>query len=201
MRSYLLKQEAYLSDFCDYAELKIQSNGIRWQNIVAQKIVYTEGYYLRNNPLFSLVKLYPAHGEMLTIVSKKISDKHIVSSNITLLPLGNDEFRVGSTYNWQQNQAIPTAQGKHELSSKLDELLDHPYKICSHNAGIRPTVADRRPVLGFSDETPAVGLFNGLGSRGVMNGPYFAEEMAQMIVNPAYFPLSEVQLQRFTQLT
>jgi glycine/D-amino acid oxidase-like deaminating enzyme len=69
------------------------------------------------------------------------------------------------------------------LENQLKEILQVPFKVLDHKVGIRPTVKDRRPLLGMHMEHKRLGIFNGLGTRGVMLAPYFANHLANHIFN------------------
>ena len=67
------------------------------------------------------------------------------------------------------------------------------------NVGFRPTVADRRPILGRHERHKNLYVFNGLGARGILNGCYFSKELFDFIEGKKDL-LSEVNLTRFTEL-
>ena len=48
-------------------------------------------------------------------------------------------------------------------------------------AGIRPTVKDRRPLVGRHNTHKNMFVLNGLGTRGVMIGPYVADKLFKLI--------------------
>jgi glycine/D-amino acid oxidase-like deaminating enzyme len=51
-----------------------------------------------------------------------------------------------------------------------------------HFAGVRPTVKDRRPLVGTHAEYSAIHILNGLGTRGVMLGPSMAKANARKMI-------------------
>ena len=51
-----------------------------------------------------------------------------------------------------------------------------------HFAGVRPTVKDRRPLVGTHSGLNSIHILNGLGTRGVMLGPYLANQLFQQIL-------------------
>ena len=90
----------------------------------------------------------------------------------------------------------PTKKGKEELMSKLKTFLSCEFEVVQHLAGIRPTVKDRRPLVGRHPEHKNLYVLNGLGTRGVMIAPYVAEKLYQFIENNE--PLdSEIDVNRF----
>jgi glycine/D-amino acid oxidase-like deaminating enzyme len=81
---------------------------------------------------------------------------------------------VGATYNWQDKTSNPSEEGKTELLARINEILDCKFEIIDHFAGVRPTVRDRKPLVGTHSNFPRLHILNGLGTRGVMLGPALA---------------------------
>jgi glycine oxidase len=48
-------------------------------------------------------------------------------------------------------------------------------------AGVRPTVKDRKPLIGLHPKNPKIGIFNGLGARGVLMGPYLSKQFSSIL--------------------
>ena len=67
-----------------------------------------------------------------------------------------------------------------------------------HHAGIRPTMLDRRPVLGRHPEYPSLYVYNGLGTKGYMLAPLLSKEMADFILTETAVD-KEVSLGRFSK--
>ena len=87
---------------------------------------------------------------------------------------------------------------KTELLGKLDTFLKCSYEVVKHVAGIRPTVTDRRPLVGQHPDYPRFYLLNGFGSRGVMIAPFAAQQLFQAI--EAQIPVHpEMDIARFAQ--
>jgi glycine/D-amino acid oxidase-like deaminating enzyme len=57
--------------------------------------------------------------------------------------------------------------------------LKIPFEVVDHQAGIRPAIADRRPVIGRHPDFKPLYIFNGLGSKGAMLTP----TLAQIFIN------------------
>jgi glycine oxidase len=115
---------------------------------------------------------------------------------VFILPLGNSLFKVGATYNWNDKTNTPTQEGKQELIDRIKEILTCDFEIVSHYAGIRPTVKDRKPLVGTHREFSNIHILNGLGTRGVMLGPAMAKALFEHI--ELGIPLaSEINIKRF----
>ena len=106
----------------------------------------------------------------------------ILKHNIFLVPMGGDLFWAGSTSRLEFDDPNPSEYGRQWLISELQKTLAVPFEIVEHLAGIRPTVADVRPFLGFHKEHAALAIFNGLGTKGALLGPYFAKQMADFLL-------------------
>jgi glycine/D-amino acid oxidase-like deaminating enzyme len=66
-----------------------------------------------------------------------------------------------------------------------------------HQAGIRPAISDRRPIIGQHAEQKRAYIFNGLGARGGMVAPYFVMHFTDYLLDGK--PLNkEVDIGRFS---
>ena len=93
------------------------------------------------------------------------------------MPLGDNLYKVGATFNWTDKTSEPSEAGKDELVEKLKKVITIPYTIVSQSAGIRPTVSGRRPLVGVHPEESKLIVLNGLGTRGVMIAPTVAKNL------------------------
>jgi glycine oxidase len=163
----------------------------------ADKIVFCEGYHLTKNPLFDFIKMNPAKGEVLLIHAPDLSEEFILNKKVFVLPVGNHRFKVGSTYEWEDLSEHPTEKGKESILDRLNQLINVDYKIENHWAGVRPAIADRRPVLGQHPDHKKVFVFNGLGTKGVMLAPYFSRLLGAFLEGDHGLLLDEITVNRF----
>ena len=63
----------------------------------------------------------------------------------------------------------------------METFITCEYKVVNHVAGIRPTVVDRRPLIGGHPEYSNLFILNGFGSRGVLIGPQLSHELYKYI--------------------
>lgn len=188
----------YIIDFTiNFNQINPKANTFQIGNVTANKIVFCEGHHVTANPLFPFIKMNPAKGEILLIHSPFLSEEFILNKQVFVLPLGNQRFKVGSTYEWIDLTETVTEKGKVSIVERLDNLISTEYTVEEQRAGIRPTVADRRPILGIHPEFKNISIFNGLGTKGVMLAPYFAKEMIKVLTIDNYLSPEEVRLDRF----
>ena len=80
-------------------------------------------------------------------------------------------------------------------TSALKEVISCDFEVIDHLAGVRPTVKDRRPLLGKHNLHNHLYILNGLGTRGVLFAPYLSDKLYQYIENG--IPLdNEISIER-----
>ena len=195
--TFLKSKQSYLAEVFDYNALTINDNEVNYQSVCANNIVFCDGHLITKNPYFNWIPMKPAKGDVLTIECKELKlTQDIFNKGFFIMPLGNNLYKVGATYEWEHLNDTPTQKGKDELLKKLNTVITIPYQIISHDAGVRPSVIDRRPVVGNHPEFKNLFVFNGLGTKAVMLAPYFAKQLVSNIkyqnpidleVNPSRF--------------
>jgi glycine oxidase len=196
---YLENNTSYIDEEFDYAQLNITHQAVNYKTISANNIIFCDGYLITNNPYFNWIPMKPAKGETLTIHCPNLNlQNDIFNKGFFIMPLKNDLYKVGATYEWETLNDIPTEKGKAELIQKLNSVITSPYQIVSHDAGVRPSVIDRRPVVGKHPEYKNVFIFNGLGTKAVMLAPYFAKQLVNFIQNNSVID-ADVNPERFAK--
>ena len=195
-RNYLTEKKILKSEGFKYNTLHIEKDKVSYQNIHAKKIVFCEGFGLAKNPFFNYLPMQETKGELLTIHAPNLDIYFLVKAAVFVLPLGDCYYKVGATFNWKDKTKLPTAEGKQELESKLKTFIKTPYTVINHTAGIRPTVKDRRPLVGKHPEYENVAILNGLGTRGVMIAPSTAKALYKHLEHNQELP-AEITIERF----
>lgn len=196
-RNYLVDTNRFRQEALDYTAISFEENCCAYKDIKAKHIIFAEGFGLHANPYFNHLPLDGTKGELFIIKAPGLDLDVIVNTSVFILPLGNDLFKVGATYNWKDKTDLPTEEGKAELVERIQEIIDCDFEIVSHFAGVRPTVRDRRPLVGTHAVHKRIHLLNGLGTRGVMLGPAMADALYNAIEKQ--IPLvKEIDIQRFS---
>jgi glycine/D-amino acid oxidase-like deaminating enzyme len=180
-------------------ELNIQEENIIWKDRTYGKVIFCQGFMAHENAFFNWLPFTPVKGQILEIATERALKPNIINQGIFILPLSESRARVGATYSWDPLDWEPTAEATAELEEKLKAILKVPYQIESETAGIRPSVKDRRPLIGIHPEHSNVAIFNGLGTKGVTLAPFFANQFVQHLENGKELdPL--VNIQRYFSL-
>jgi glycine oxidase len=181
----------------DHAELRLLPGQVRYKSETAGNILFCEGYLLKENPLFNWIPLKPAKGEIMTLGLPDLRLRQaIFNRNGFLMDVSEGVYKLGATYAWDDLSQDPTPRGQEELLGKLRQMTGCAYRVIRHEAGIRPSSTDRRPVIGPHPRHGQVYVFNGLGTKGVMLAPFFAENFVNFYLQKE--PLHpEVDVRRF----
>jgi glycine/D-amino acid oxidase-like deaminating enzyme len=196
--AFLEREELLVSDSFDHNRLEQNSLHITYGSITAKQIVFTEGFGLRQNPFFNYLPMQGSKGEYLTIKCPTLKENNAIKSSVFVIPLGNDVYKVGANYDRDTSNSLPTDNTKIELLKKLDALLDCPYEVVGHQAGIRPTVKDRKPLVGQHPEYDKLFVLNGFGSHGIMIGPWAADQLFSAIEKGTALD-SEIDIKRYVK--
>lgn len=181
-------------------DLTLKPDGVQYQHITAEKIVFCDGIACAQNPWFSLLPFSANKGEALIIDCPGLPTDHVFKRGFLLAPLAQTgTFWAGSNYAWEFDDAAPTDAFYQATTNFLNGWLKQPYTVLQHKAAVRPATVERRPFVGFHPLHPAVGILNGMGTKGTSLAPFFAHQLAQHIVLGQ--PLTpEADVRRFSRI-
>jgi glycine/D-amino acid oxidase-like deaminating enzyme len=196
-RIYLSQQNLIRNEKFETEELKISDGFVSFKDISASNIIFCEGPAAAQNPFFSKLKFKHSKGEVIEAQIPEINLDEIISKDVFILPLENGRYKIGSTYTWDEPDWQITESARQTLLEKLKFITSAEPHLIAQYAGIRPTMHDRKPVLGFLPNCPQIGIFNGLGSKGALLGPYFARHFGEFISGKSNLINPEVQVGRY----
>lgn len=182
LRQYFQKKATFVETEAKKDEFSFSDTGVFWKNYRAKKLLLCDGMGDLCKSFFPKLDFRPVKGEVLDLKFTKAAFRHIVNRNGWILPLNNGSCKFGATYE-KPTDCLPSEAGKSELLRRLSLLSPERYLILAHKAGIRPATYDRRPFLGLHPKNKQVGLFNGLGAKGVSLAPFLANEFAKYLDN------------------
>jgi glycine/D-amino acid oxidase-like deaminating enzyme len=90
----------------------------------------------------------------------------------------------------------PSPLGRTILEAAARDLLQQPFEVTRHVAGVRVTLPDKRPVIGTHPQEPRLGLVNGLGAKGALWAPWLAQQWVDHLQSGAPFD-PEANVARF----
>ncbi|MDZ4758623.1 MAG: FAD-dependent oxidoreductase [Bacteroidota bacterium] len=193
---YCKKNSELLVERIDYEKLNV--NDKIYNNYQAKYIIFCEGSKAGSNPFVKQEFLNSAKGQLLWGQASSSIPQIIYNGKIYIVPTANNQFICGATYEWVYIDDEPNEFGKEYLIHELNKVLKYDYTIIDHKAAVRPTVIDRKPVVGnFDPENKELYILNGLGTKGVILAPHLANLITENIVNNKEIP-TEYSIYRFT---
>ena len=195
-REYLKTEKKIQFKKFEHQQIKFRKDHLEYKDIITDRIVFCEGFGMTKNLFFNYLPLNEVKGELIIIHAPELEIDFLIKSTLFVLPLGDHLYKVGATFNWSDKTSNPSDEGKSELVEKLKKVLTVPYKIVEQTAGIRPTVRDRRPLVGMHPVYNRLAILNGLGTRGVMIAPTVAKQLFNNLENDKKLD-SEIDIKRF----
>lgn len=177
MRSHLRDMGILLEEKARYEHFMLRDTAVEYKGYQAERVIFAEGAAAVGNPFFKDLPFAATKGELITVQCPGLPQDTIWNIGYNLLPVGEGHFKYGATYNWDDPTPDKTEQAKVHLAEKLEQYLAVPFEVTGHEAGIRPTVTDRKPLLGTSPHDERLVLFNGLGSHGAIVAPWMADHL------------------------
>ncbi|WP_232826423.1 NAD(P)/FAD-dependent oxidoreductase [Lewinella sp. IMCC34183] len=160
------------------------------------RVVFCEGWLARHNPWFGYLPHGGTKGEVLIVRTAAPALDRLFKHRIFLVPQGRNTYWVGATNANRFDDDSPTPTNRQYLEDRLREVLTVPYEILEHQSAVRPTVRDRRPLLGRHPKHPALSIFNGLGTKGASLAPLTSRWLVDHLEDGTALP-PEVDLARF----
>ena len=195
-KNYFIQHGNFIEDAVNESEVEFLESSVVWKGRAFDKLILCNGIGVNQWKGLEGLDLIPNHGQVLDLKIENLELDAIVNFGQFLLPFGNDKFRLGATYNWNEVPDEPTEDAKELLISELKLRLDKSVVVESHKTGFRPTTLDRRPIVGFAKQNELLGVFGGLGSKGVLLAPYFSKLFSAVLTENAPIP-KEVSTARF----
>jgi glycine/D-amino acid oxidase-like deaminating enzyme len=198
-REELARNNLLLTEKFTHDNLSVSNHGIRYKNIEAEKIIFCDGIYSSTNKYFNKLPFALNKGEVLVIQSDLIPENNIYKKGITLAPLGNNIFWVGSSHEWNFTDNLPSDGFLERTTATLNQWLRQPFNIVEQLASIRPATVERRPFVGMHPHFSSVGILNGMGTKGCSLSPYFAKQLVSHLTENTPI-LPEADIRRFSRI-
>jgi glycine/D-amino acid oxidase-like deaminating enzyme len=182
-----------------HEELELDEGRVSWRGQNFDRVIFSEGYQAKDNPFFSWLPYNLAKGEILTLgLDEPLLPDTVISCGKWCIPLAPGQYTVGSTYGWDRFDCRVTGQAQDEILSAISHFLRVPFRVLDHAAGVRPIVKDLKPAMGLHPRHRQVAIFNGLASKGLLWGPFYARQMTRFLLDDE--PLeAEVSIDRFNK--
>ena len=195
LMNYLEQNSHLIKEKFDYNLVKTENS--TYKNIQFKNIIFAEGMAVKENPYFSEIPVEANKGHHLEVkISEKIEDDFTIKKKHFIFPLNENTYYYGGTYDREQTHHKIDNSAVEKLINALAEFYPNDFEVTQVKFGFRPTVKDRRSIVGAHSEFKNFYVFNGLGARGILNGNYFAINLYNHLENGEEIH-PEVDLKRF----
>jgi glycine oxidase len=178
IRNRLLAKNRLLETQFNYAEIRPLDSGAEWREYTVRGIIFCEGYQMFRNPYFSSIELNPAKGEILTLDAPDFRETRIVQHGKWIFRTPSGLVKAGTTYSWDPLDETSTAAAREQIEAGLRKFTQTKFRVVDQTAGVRPIIrADNRPIIGRHPIYRSLAILNGLGSKGVLQAPFAAEQL------------------------
>jgi glycine/D-amino acid oxidase-like deaminating enzyme len=172
----------FLEESFDFGKLKINEQGVTYQDIKASKIIFCDGVWGTQNPFFNVLPFSLNMGEAIILSIEGLPKDHLFMNDFKITPWRDDTYWIGSTFEWKYDKPLPTPAFRENVTSKLKTWLKLPYEILDHFAAERPSTYDYHPFLGLHPVHKNMAIFNGQGTKGCLQTPFFAKQMKDFLL-------------------
>lgn len=195
LMNYLEQNSHLIKEKFDYNLVKTENS--TYKDIQFKNIIFAEGMTVKENPYFYEIPVEANKGHHLEVkISEKIEEDFTIKKKHFIFPLNENTYYYGGTYDREQIHHKIDNSAVEKLINALAEFYPNDFEVTQVKFGFRPTVKDRRPIVGNHPEFKNLYVFNGLGARGILNGNYFAINLYNHLDNGEEIH-PEVDLKRF----
>ena len=193
---HLRQIKSLLEEAFDYKKLCHNKKEVTYKSIIANKIVFAQGVSALQNPYFPKDILHSKKGEYITIKATDLKCNSVLKGKYFIIPQGNDLYKVGATFDHKSNTHIISEKGKNELVGALKKMISVPFQMVDQEVGMRPTVLNKRPIVGNLPNHDNIYFLNGLGTHGLLMAPLLSKNLYDFMENKVALP-SEINIKRF----
>jgi glycine oxidase len=178
VRNKFLAKHRLVETELNYSDIRPLDSNAEWRDYKARGIIFCEGYQMFKNPYFNQIELNPAKGEILTLDAPGFSEERILQHGKWLFRTQSGLVKAGTTYSWAQLDETPTVTALDQIEEGVRKFIKAKFAVVDHTAGVRPIIrVDNRPIIGRHPHHRSLAILNGLGSKGVLQAPFAAEQL------------------------
>lgn len=148
----------------------------------ADVVVTCTGAAALHDPMWSWLPIEPSKGEILDVHIEGDHCEYIRTNGTWILPCGNSVFRIGATHDWDDHDPTPTAAARELLLAEARRIVSGAITVLNQRAALRPSTKFKRPLAGHHPLEHRHAVFTGLGTKGALQGPWSAQQLAAHLV-------------------
>ena len=182
-RKKLVENKSMPEGSFDNSILAVYEDHVTYKNITAEKIIFCNGINTFGLDYWKNLPYVYNKGQALIADIPGLPPANIYKYGaVSFVPWYDGLWWTGSSYENEFDTAEPTEAFRDNLVKQLNSILRIPFAIIDHLAALRPATLERRPFVGLHPHYNAIGIFNGMGTKGCSLAPYFAKQFADLLV-------------------
>ncbi len=187
-KAWLQQNSSFHTAVIDYQTISKAETYFTLDGLSAKKIIFCEGYQAINNPWLKDLPFKLAKGEIITInhASNKLDE--MLNWGKWLVPSKDRQAKLGSNFVWNDLNLEPNASTQAELLESMQKHTSIKGIAIKSEVGIRPSTLRRDPFVGALSNLENSFCFNGFGSKGCLQIPYYAELLCDFLLDHKPLP-------------
>ena len=187
-KTWLQQNSSFQSAEIDYQAISESKTYFNVGGITANKIIFCEGYQAINNPWLKDLPFKLAKGEIVTINHDQDKFDEMLNWGKWLIPSNDRQAKLGSNFDWDDLSLNPNADTQASLLESLHQYTSIKGNAIKSEVGIRPSTLRREPFIGALSNLENAYCFNGFGSKGCLQIPYYAELLCDFLLEEKPLP-------------
>lgn len=166
------------------------SGSYKWNDTLYDSVVLCRGYREEDYREFKFLNFEPNRGQMISFKSQDlVTDRTWNQSGHWVTPGDKpNQFLMGATYQRNSTRKDPSPDDHQSLMNRWQTLIHPHYQnmemdILDQPVGIRPVIRGQKIVASPHPNIPDFYILNGFGSKGALRAPFFAQQLADHILN------------------
>jgi glycine/D-amino acid oxidase-like deaminating enzyme len=179
-RSFLREKGYLIEADINIDEVTQQGGRLRVGGFAARRIIDCTGAAAMSSNTWSKLPWRGTKGEAFRFSLKDMPRDLALKVKHFICPIGEgDEVWLGATNEDHFELDTPSSAGEERLREQATAFEIAVPRHVEHLAAVRPTVKDRRPLVGQHPTISRLWLCNGLGTKGTSLGPYCTANLLQ----------------------
>ncbi len=183
-RAFLVKKGWLIASDVNIDDAERINEGWRLGGFTARNIIDCTGAAARLSTTWGKLPWRGTKGEVFRFSLGEMPRNMAIKMSYFICPVGlKDEVWLGATNQDHFVHETPSQEGKKRLEEQAAAFEISIPKNHEHASAVRPTVKDRRPLVGEHPDRLGLWICNGFGTKGTSLGPFCTESLLDKILH------------------
>ncbi|MGF1531162.1 MAG: NAD(P)/FAD-dependent oxidoreductase [Puniceicoccaceae bacterium] len=187
---WLRSRSRLIDELFEYEYVECYEDGVVYDDLQPQVILFAEGGLMRKNPWFGAEILDLHRGEVVDLGTEKAFGDHVIMSDRWLAPVADGRYYCGGVQYPNALEGGPTPEARADLINSAEKVFNATCNPFNQQAGMIPYSTDRVPIIGPHPDFTYLQVFNGFGDVGALTMPFWAQRLAKSLTDEKGLPES-----------